>query len=77
MPRPKIDLFHQLFYESPEGFYAIINYTGMFPRICIYTPDDEYFGGTTDGAGAMSITKGIIKDRIKWEKRNALNKINE
>ena len=68
---PKLDLFHQLFYRSPEGFVAVLFYTERFPEANVYTPHGEWCGcsNCSSPSGLLSAVKQIIKFRINWEKQ--------
>lgn len=71
------DLFHQLVYESPDGFYAIADYTGLVAHANVFNPRGEWCGSTdADMPGTMSNVKGIIKWRINYEK-GQMQKVHE
>ena len=77
MSRMKIDLFHQLVYMSPDGFYSIADYTELVPHARVYTPSGEWCGSTdADMPVTISNVKGIIKWRIKYEK-SKIQKVHE
>lgn len=68
MLRMKIDLFHQLVYMSPDGFYSIADYTELVPHARVYTPSGEWCGSTdADMPGTLSNVKAIIKFRKNYE----------
>lgn len=71
------DLFHQLVYESPEGFYAIADYTELVPHARVYTPSGDWCGSTdADMPGTLPNVKLIIKWRINYEK-GQMQKVHE
>lgn len=64
------DLFHQLVYESPDGFYAIADYTGLVAHVNVFNPRGEWCGGTdADMPWTLSNVKAIIKFRKDYELR--------
>ena len=66
---PKLDLFHQLFYRSPEGFVAVLFYTERFPEANVYTPQGEWCGcsGATNEWTLQADIRHIVKTRINYE----------
>ena len=71
---PQIDLFHEMVYQSPEGFVAVRDYTDDHIQVNIYTPDGIWCGssGASCHATVMADIRSIIKCRIKFE-QNLLN----
>lgn len=63
------DLFHQMVYKDADGFYAIMDYTQPTPCAQVYTPQDEWCGGTgaTNHYSQMGDIRYIIKWRKQWE----------
>ena len=68
---PQLDLFHQLFMKTDEGFVAITNYTEDSVCTHVYTPQGEWCGGS--GASnkwtLQADIRSIVKSRIQYEQR--------
>ena len=74
--KPRIDLFHQLVYESEDGFFAIkvIDDT-PFPSIKVYTPSGEPFVITSSRLNDRTdkiVIEGLIASRKRWEEKQRL-----
>ena len=68
---PQIDLFHQLFLKTKEGFMAITDYTQDTPRTHVYTPQSEWCGGSgaSNHLTLRADIHNIVQNRIEYEKR--------
>ena len=65
-----IDIFHQLFMKTEEGFVAITNYTESTIKTHVYTPQGEWCGcsGATNELSLKADIRHIVKSRIDYEK---------
>lgn len=68
---PQLDLFHQIFMKTAEGFVAITNYTENPVRTHVYTPQGEWCGasGASNKLTLQADIRSIVKYRIEWEQR--------
>ena len=71
---PVIDIFHQLFMKTEEGFVAITNYTERTIKTHVYTPQGEWCGcsGAINELSLQADIQNIVKTRIRYEKNTTL-----
>lgn len=67
--KPKLDLWHQLEWITPEGFWVVLVLTEPCPARSVYTPEGEYCGGTNaeNRWSYEAAVRLIVKSRIKYE----------
>lgn len=66
--RRRIDLFHQLVYED-RGYYAIADYTDIFPNYDVYEKGSEDWIGCTNCNNYMPQIRLIVKNRMNYERK--------
>ena len=66
--RRRIDLFHQLVYED-RGYYAIADYTDIFPNYDVYEKGSEDWIGCTNCSNYMPQIRLIVKNRMNYGRK--------
>ena len=67
----QIDLFHQLYAKTKEGFFAITDYMSEPVTTHVYTPQGEWCGcsGSSNELTIQADIRVIIQTRIDYELR--------